>query len=112
MRFVIGGFVTLAAIVAAMPAHAGDCGCAAAHDGCCDPCGGCDDGCCGDGKRCELKIGKKKIKVICYGCECDAVCLPCPSTPGCEHCEDVCDGCCDSGCCDSCDSHCSKKPIC
>lgn len=111
MRLVLGTLSMAAALLVATSAWAGDCGCAAAHNGCCDPCGDCCDGCDG-GKRCELKVGKKKIKVVCFGCECDAVCLPCPSTPGCEHCEDICDGCCDS--CDpcACDSDCNKKPIC
>jgi hypothetical protein len=82
-------------------------GCNGAGNGCCDPC--CDDGC-GNGARCELQIGKKKVKVICYGCECDTVCMPCPSDKGCVHCEDLCDGdCCDHGCgCNDCD----HKPIC
>jgi hypothetical protein len=87
---------------------AGNCGCnGGCHGGggCCDPC--CDDGC--NGARCVLKVGKKKIKVICYGCECDQVCMPCPSDKGCTHCEDLCDGsCCDTGCGCSCD----HKPIC
>jgi hypothetical protein len=103
----------------AQTAAAGDCGCG--HGGgcncgancgcngggdCCDPC--CGDGC--NGARCELKIGKKKVKVVCYGCECDTVCMPCPSDKGCTHCEDICDGsCCDHGCgCKDCD----HKPIC
>jgi hypothetical protein len=114
MRFVLGTIMTASALIGATLAWAGDCGCAGGHNGCCDPCGGggCDDSCCDGGKRCELKIGKKKIKVVCYGCECAEVCLPCPSIPGCKHCEDVCDGCCDS--CDpcACDSHCNKKPVC
>jgi hypothetical protein len=93
----------------AQTAAAGDCGCG--HGGACGCNGGCD--CCGDdcnGARCELKIGKKKVKVICYGCECDTVCMPCPSDKGCKHCEDICDGsCCDHGCgCKDCD----HKPIC
>lgn len=85
-------------------AQAGDCGCAAtAGDcGCCDPCG------CGNGKRCELKIGTKKIKVTCYGCECGEKCLPGPSRKGCTHCEDLCGNC---GAC-GCDCSCDHKPAC
>ena len=117
-----GSILTLALFgLLAQAAMAGDCGCG--HGGGCN-CGancGCDGGgdllrhgaCCDDGcngAHCQLKIGKKKIKVVCYGCECDQVCMPCPSDKGCTHCEDNCDGgCCDDGCgCDDCD----HKPIC
>ncbi|RIK78386.1 MAG: hypothetical protein DCC68_15325 [Planctomycetota bacterium] len=94
-------------------AQAGDCGCAASAGGCgscndcCDPCGGCCDGC-GNGKRCELKIGTKKIKVTCYGCECKETCLPGPSRKGCTHCEELCGNC---GAC-GCDCECGHKPAC
>src|SRR5689334_10926648 len=94
----------------AQAATAGDCGCAGVsgcNTGCCDPC--CNDGGCGNGKHCELKIGKKKIKVTCYGCKCDTICLPCPSQPGCKHCENLCgDNCGSCGC--SCE--CDHKPNC
>jgi len=112
----IGSFLTLALCgLLAQAAVAGDCGCG--HGGACgckgncscDGGGGCCDDGCGNGARCELKIGKKKVKVVCYGCECDTVCMPCPSEKGCVHCEDLCDGeCCDHGCGRDCD----HKPIC
>ncbi len=96
-------------------AQAGDCGCAASADAgccdscntCCDPCGGCD-GCGGSGKRCELKVGTKKIKVVCYGCECKETCLPGPSKKGCTHCEELCGNCGQCGC----DCECGHKPAC
>jgi hypothetical protein len=116
----IGLFLNVALLaLLVQSARAGDCGCAAASGyggDCCSACG-CDD-CCGGcgGKHCELKIGVKKIKVICYGCECDKVCIPAgPSCKGCTHCENLCgDGC---GCgggdfggsgCDDC----NHKPLC
>jgi hypothetical protein len=80
-------------------AYAGDCGCEVAVDDC---------GCNGhSGKYCELKVGTKKIKVTCYGCECDAVCLPGPSKKGCTHCENICE----DGTC-GCDCECGHKPQC
>jgi hypothetical protein len=111
-----GLFLSVAVLgLLAQVAYAGDCGCAAsagcgcgACDSCCDPCGGCCDGGCGNGKRCELKIGKKKIKVVCYGCDCSEVCLPGPSKKGCTHCEELCGNC---GAC-GCDCECGHKPAC
>jgi hypothetical protein len=94
-------------------AHAGDCGCQAMASDCCGSCNSCCDPCCGDccggsGKRCELKIGKKKIKVTCYGCECKETCLPGPSKKGCTHCEELCGNCGSCGC----DCSCDHKPAC
>ena len=110
-----GSILTLALFgLLAQAAVAGDCGCGHGGGCNCGANGGCDGGgaCCDDGcngARCELKIGKKKIKVICYGCECDQVCMPCPSDKGCTHCENICDGsCCDTGC----GCECDHKPIC
>jgi hypothetical protein len=81
-------------------ATAGDCGCASSCGNGCDGCGGC-------GLTCKLECTTKKITKTCYGVKCDAKCLPCPSRPGCKHCERACtDGCDD--CCKSCD----KKPNC
>ncbi len=91
-------------------AQAGDCGCAASAGNCCDPCGDCCNGCdpC-TGKRCELKIGTKIIKVTCYGCECTQKCLPAgPSRKGCTHCEELCGNCGSCGC----DRSCDHKPAC
>jgi len=33
---------------------------------------------------------KKKVPVTCWGCEEEEFCLPGPSTPDCEHSEEVC----------------------
>lgn len=90
----------------ASPALAGDCGCAgAAGCACSDPCHGCAAAsCCG--KRCELQIGTKKVKVTCYDCECEDVCLPGPSRKKCTHRENVCNEC---GECDCCCGH-AKGP--
>jgi hypothetical protein len=85
----------------AATAQAGDCGCAAAAD-CCQSCDPCCNQCCG--KRCELQIGKKKVKVTCFDCECEDICLPGPSRKLCTHRENVCSECgSDCGC--SCSRH-------
>jgi hypothetical protein len=79
-----------AALAMTMPAMAGDCGCA-------DAAGCCDAACCG--KRCELQIGTKKVKVTCFDCECEDICLPGPSRKLCTHSENVCSECgSDCGC--------------
>lgn len=67
-----------------------------AGDGCCTKCG----------RQCEVTRicrrveDKKKITVTCWGVEEEDFCLPGPSTPGCEHCEEACesDGCRLHGC--------------
>jgi hypothetical protein len=38
---------------------------------------------------CHLASEDKKIEVTCWGCECEEFCIPGPSTPKCEHCNDV-----------------------
>jgi hypothetical protein len=77
---------------------------AEATAGDCCQCGGCTR------KVCKLVCEEKEIKDTCYGCECDAVCLPGCSKRGCLHRECVCgtEGCCGDCCGDSCDQapHC------
>jgi hypothetical protein len=51
---------------------------------------GCAAECC---KICRLVCEEKKVEVYCYGCKCEEFCAPCPSKPGCRHCECVCDSC-------------------
>lgn len=68
------------------------------------PC--CDQ--CGDDMVCKLVKTTKKIKVICYGCECDTVCIPGPSSKCTEHCETICKG--GKNCSDKCT--CGKSPVC
>jgi hypothetical protein len=41
-------------------------------------------------KVCRLECKEKKVQVTCWGCKCEDFCLPCPSKPGCKHCESVC----------------------
>jgi hypothetical protein len=97
MRYVC--LVLSVALVASFgpPAAAGDCGCAASAGCADDPCGYCGPAC--RGKRCELQIGTKKVKVTCFDCECEDICLPGPSRKHCEHREDVCSECgSDCGC--------------
>lgn len=38
------------------------------------------------GKVCKLVCETKKLSAVCYGCECDEICIPGPSRPGCKHC--------------------------
>lgn len=54
-----------------------------AHCGCADPCQ----------KVCRLVCEEKKVEVVCWGMKCEDFCLPCPSKPGCEHSECVCQDC-------------------
>jgi hypothetical protein len=55
----------------------------------CDHCG-CNRGC---QKVCRLVCEEKKVDVICWGCKCEDFCVPAPSTPGCRHCENICETC-------------------
>lgn len=60
-------------------------------------------GCCGRpacGKVCELVCEEATLVVACYGCECDTICVPGPSKPGCKHCVTACCGA--NGCCTAC----------
>ncbi|MEX2307638.1 MAG: hypothetical protein WD738_08605 [Pirellulales bacterium] len=43
------------------------------------------------GKVCKLVCETKKLTGICYACECDEICIPGHSRPGCKHCA-TCDG--------------------
>jgi hypothetical protein len=54
--------------------------------GSCANCG-CRTGCT---KVCRRVEDKKKVTVTCWGCEEEEFCLPGPSTPECNHSEDVC----------------------
>jgi hypothetical protein len=56
---------------------------------CCAQCG-CQSSC---RKICRLVCEGKKVDVPCWGCKCEDFCVPCRSTPGCCHCECVCDEC-------------------
>jgi hypothetical protein len=38
------------------------------------------------GKVCQLVCETKKLSAVCYACECEEICLPGPSRPGCKHC--------------------------
>jgi hypothetical protein len=60
-----------------------------ADDDCCDHCG--NHGHCR--RVCRLVYEEKKVEVTCWGCKCEDFCVPCKSTPGCEHCEEVCGEC-------------------
>lgn len=53
----------------------------------CQHCG-CSNGC---QKVCRLVCEEKKVEVVCWGIQSEDVCLPCPSEPGCTHCEPVCE---------------------
>ena len=75
----------------------------AAGENCCH----CGSGC-GVRKVCRLVCETKKIKDYCYGCKCDAICLPGKSCRGCLHCDDVCASCGQCGC----DCGCDHKPLC
>lgn len=59
---------------------------AIAGDGCCSQCG-CQCEC---SKICRLVCEEKKVEVICWGCQCDDFCVPGPSCPGCQHCDEAC----------------------
>ena len=56
------------------------------------------------GKVCKLVCDTETLISTCYGCECDTICVPGPSRPGCKHCSSTCCGCggCDAGCCGGC----------
>ena len=76
--------VTLLAILLTIcPAKRGSAG------ECCARCG-CNRSC---DKVCRLVYEEKKVKVICWGAQCEDFCLPGPSKPGCKHCEEVCADC-------------------
>lgn len=76
-------------------------------------------GCCARpacGKVCKLVCETLTIATTCYGCECDLICIPGPSRPGCKHCSTTCCGCgcnaaCDDGSCGSCGCQ-SQTPKC
>lgn len=57
------------------------------HSSCCEKCG-CQSSC---HKICRLICEDKKVQEVCWGVECEDFCVPGPSTPGCEHCEKVCE---------------------
>jgi hypothetical protein len=61
------------------------CNSAAGHDRCahCGIRGPCR-------KICRLVTEEKPISITCWGCQCEDICLPGPSKPGCEHCSMVC----------------------
>ncbi len=45
------------------------------------------------GKVCKLVCETTTLTSTCYGAECDQVCLPPPSCPGCKHCAACCGTC-------------------
>jgi hypothetical protein len=72
--------LALAALMVAVgAAEGGEC----CHCGCHAPCH----------KVCRLVCEEKKVEITCWGCKCEDFCVPCPSRPGCTHCEIVCDDC-------------------
>lgn len=44
-------------------------------------------------KTCRLVCEDKKVPVTCWGCKTEDFCVPGRSTPGCQHCDTVCDEC-------------------
>lgn len=56
---------------------------------CCAGCG-CDQPC---RQVCRLVCGEKEVEILCWGCTCEDFCVPGPSSPGCEHCTEVCGTC-------------------
>lgn len=57
-----------------------------AADRCCAHCGRGARHC---RKVCRLVCEDKKITTICWGMQCEEICVPGPSTPDCKHCEMV-----------------------
>ena len=53
---------------------------------CCAHCGGHER----TSKVCRLVCETRKVQITCYGCKAEDFCLPGPSRPGAEHCEEVC----------------------
>lgn len=81
-RIVMASLAGLACLViSATGVRAGGGGCA--HCGCYEACH----------KTCRLVCEDKKVPVTCWGCKTEDFCVPGPSTPGCEHCDTVCDEC-------------------
>ena len=77
----------LRSLLAASVAAAGLPTAAMAGGGCCAHCG------CGASRCrriCRLVREDRKITAICWGMECEDVCVNGPSTPDCKHCEVVC----------------------
>lgn len=56
------------------------------------------------GKVCKLVCEKKKLTAICFGCECDEICIPGPSRAGGKHCA-TCNGECTADACTDCQNH-------
>lgn len=78
LRPIAASLLALAALCVATIASAGSPRCA--HCGCNAPCE----------KVCRLVKHEKKVEVVCWGCKCEDFAISKPSTPGCEHCEEVC----------------------
>ena len=57
------------------------------------------------GKVCKLVCETKTLTTTCYGCECDQICIPGPSQPGCKHCATNC-------CCGGSGCGCGNEPNC
>jgi hypothetical protein len=65
------------------------------------------------GKMCKLVYETRELVVTCYGCECEAICIPPPSKPGCKHCSAAgCNAGCDDSCCSTGDAACTHEPKC
>jgi hypothetical protein len=94
MKYVAMILVAVAMSFTAQSNAMADCGC---ENSCgCEQSCGCGNGC---GKVCKLECTETEIEVTCYGCKCDHICIPCPSTPGCRHCDTACGGGKDCDCC-------------
>jgi hypothetical protein len=81
MRSGLMAMAVLALLVAATTTLWGEGPARCAHCGCQADCH----------KVCRLVCEEKKVQVTCWGCKYENMCLPGPSTPGCEHCDTLCD---------------------
>jgi hypothetical protein len=57
------------------------------------------------GKVCKLVCETTKITAVCYGCECEEICIPSHSRRGCKHCE----SCCGEECCAPAECECGDR---
>jgi hypothetical protein len=57
------------------------------------------------GKVCKLVCETTKITSVCYGCECEEICIPSHSRRGCKHCE----SCCGEECCAPAECECGGR---
>jgi hypothetical protein len=65
------------------------------------------------GKVCKLVPETKELVVTCYGCECDHICIPPHSKPGCKHCSSAgCNAVYNGLNSSTCDAACTHQPKC